>query len=272
MDLNAIETTLVTFAVDKGFDILGAILILSVGAYDARWVGQGLDRWLEKQNMELPVRSLLVRLAKLAIFAIAAIMALDEFGVKTTSLVAGIGVAGVGIGLALQGVLGNIFAGFTIIFTKPFRVGEYIEILGVAGQVTHIELTKTKLLHADRSIVSIPNHKIVGEILHNYGSTRQIIMEVGVAYQTDLPLALNTVRTILASNSRVLKDPVANVGITALGDSSITISIQPWVKVPDYGVVQLELYEAIVAQFRSQKIEIPFPQRDVRLVNNSPAA
>jgi small conductance mechanosensitive channel len=271
MDINAIETSLVTFAVDKGFDIIGAIVILAVGGYAARWVGQLLDRWLEKQSMEPPVRSLLVRMAKLAVFALAVILALDKFGVNTTSLVAGIGVAGVGIGLALQGVLGNIFAGFTIIFTKPFRVGEYIEILGVAGQVTNIELTKTKLLHLDRSIVSIPNHKILGEILHNYGSTRQLTLEVGVSYQTDLPLALSTVRTILASNARVLKDPAPNVGITALGDSSITISAQPWVKVPDFGAAQLELFEAIVAQFRAQNIEIPFPQREIRLLNKSAA-
>jgi small conductance mechanosensitive channel len=272
MDLNTIETTVVNFAVNKGFDIIGAFIILAVGGYVARWVGRGLDRWLEKQNMELPVRALLVRMSKLAVFALAVILALDKFGVNTTSLVAGIGVAGVGIGLALQGVLGNIFAGFTIIFTKPFRVGEYIEILGVAGQVTHIELTKTKLLHADRSIVSIPNHKILGEILHNYGNTRQLTLEVGVAYQADLPLAISTVRSILAQNSRVLKDPAANVGITALGDSSITISIQPWVKVPDYGPAQLELFEAIVAQFRTLKIDIPFPQREVRLLNHSPAS
>ncbi len=272
MDLTTIEDTVETFAVNKGFDIIGAIIILAVGAYTARWVGQMLDRWLEKQNMELPVRSLLVRLAKLGVFALAVILALDKFGVNTTSLVAGIGVAGVGVGLALQGVLGNIFAGFTIIFTKPFRVGEYIEILGVAGQVTHIELTKTKLLHADRSIVSIPNHKILGEILHNYGNTRLLTLEVGVGYQTDLPLAVATVRAILAQNPRVLKEPAANVGITALGDSSITLTIQPWVKVPDYGSAQLELFEAIVAKFRANNIEIPFPQRDVRLLGNSPKA
>jgi small conductance mechanosensitive channel len=272
MDLTALTDELEKFAVDKGFDIIGAIAILAAGAYAARGVGRMLDRWLEKQNMEPPLRVLLVRLAKLGVFALAIILALDKFGVNTTSLVAGIGVAGVGVGLALQGVLGNIFAGFTIIFTKPFRVGEYIEILGVSGQVTHIELTKTKLLHADRSIVSIPNHKILGEILHNYGSTRQINLEVGVAYQTDLPLALSTVRTILAQNTRVLKDPVANVGITSLGDSSIMISVQPWVKVPDFGAAQLEIYEAIVAQFRVHKIEIPFPQREVRLLGGSSAA
>jgi small conductance mechanosensitive channel len=227
---------------------------------------------LEKQKMEPPVRSLLVRVARLGVFSMAVILALDKFGVNTTSLVAGIGVAGVGIGLALQGVLGNIFAGLTIIFTKPFRVGEYIELLGVSGQVTNIELTTTKLLHADRSIVTIPNHKILGEILHNYGGTRQLALVVGVGYQTDLQLAVATVRGILAQNPRVLKDPVANVGITALGDSAITLTIQPWVKVPDYGAAQLELYEAIVAQFRAEKIEIPYPQRDVRLLGNPPAA
>jgi len=272
MDLTALKDELEKFAVDKGFDVVGAIVILAVGGYAARGVGRMLDHWLQKQNMEPPVRSLLVRLSRLAVFGLAVILALDKFGVNTTSLVAGIGVAGVGVGLALQGVLGNIFAGFTIIFTKPFRVGEYIEILGVAGQVTNIELTNTKLLHADRSIVSIPNHKILGEILHNYGTTRQIDLVVGVAYQTDLPLALGTVRAILAANPRVLKDPIASVGITALGESSITISVQPWVKVPDFGAAQLEIYEAIVAKFQANNIEIPFPQRDVRLINKAPAA
>ena len=112
----------------------------------------------------------------------------------------------------------------------------------------------------------IPNRKIVGEVLHNYGNIRQLDLSVGVAYSTNLSEALNVVRDVLAKNPRALKEPVAVVGVTTLGDSSITISVRPWVKVPDHGAAMVEIYQAIVEQFRASKIEIPFPQREVRML------
>jgi len=165
----------------------------------------------------------------------------------------------------MQGMLGNMIAGLTIIFTKPYRVGEYIELLGVYGQVTDIELLSTKLMHIDRSVVTIPNRKIIGEILHNYGTIRQLDLNVGVAYGADLARALSAVDEILRENPRVLKDPAPVVGISKLGDSSINISVQPWVPVGDYGSAQLELYKSILDQFRAKQIDIPFPQSEVRL-------
>jgi small conductance mechanosensitive channel len=194
------------------------------------------------------------------------VVALDKFGVQIAPLIAGIGIAGLGIGIALQGVLGNVFAGLTIIFTKPFRVGEYIELLGVHGQVTAIELFSTTLIHTDLSRVVIPNRKIVGEVLHNFGNVRQLTIKVGVAYGTNLNAALALVRDITSRNPRILKEPPAVVGVSVLGDSAITISIQPWVAVPDYVDAQVELYQSIIEGFRTNKIEIPFPQREVRLL------
>jgi small conductance mechanosensitive channel len=108
--------------------------------------------------------------------------------------------------------------------------------------------------------------------MHNYGSIRQLNLQVGVAYATNLTQAVAKVREILAANPRVLKDPAAVVGISALGDSSINITVQPWVAVPDYVMAQLEIYEAIVEQFRAERIEIPFPQREMRLLNPTTAA
>jgi small conductance mechanosensitive channel len=148
-------------------------------------------------------------------------------------------------------------------------VGEYIEVAGVSGQVKHIELFSTMLLHSDRSRVMVPNRKLVGEILHNYGHIRQLDLSVGVAYGTDMDRALKIVREILAASPRALKDPVPVVGIAALGDSSIQIMIRPWTSVPDYGPAQVDIYEAILNQFRVNKIEIPFPQREVRMVSQS---
>jgi len=194
---------------------------------------------------------------------------LDKFGVQVAPLIAGIGVVGVGIGLAMQGVLGNVMAGLTIIFTKPFRVGEYIEILGVYGQVVNIELFSTTLLHLDNSRVVVPNRKIVGEILHNHGIMRQLDLHVGIAYDADLSKALTMVGQILAANLRVLKDPAPRVGIRELADSAIIIAIEPWVSVPDYAIAQLELYQAVVEQFRAAGIEIPFPHQDIRLLERA---
>ena len=140
-------------------------------------------------------------------------------------------VAGIGIGIALQGVLRNVMAGLSIIFTKPFRVGDYIDIVGVYGQVTTIDIFSTTLMHADLSKVVIPNHKIVGEILHNYGRMRQLNLTVGVGYGTNLPEALGIVNDVLFKSPHVLKEPAATMGITQLADSSIQISMGPWVKV-----------------------------------------
>jgi small conductance mechanosensitive channel len=135
--------------------------------------------------------------------------------------------------------------------------------------VAQIELFSTILTHADRSRIIIPNRKIVGEILHNYGTIRQIDMSVGVGYDTNVPQAIELIRDILKSNPRILKELVPGVGVGLLGDSSINISVRPWVAVPDYGAAQAEIYQAIIDQFRSRNIQIPFPQREVRLVNGA---
>jgi small conductance mechanosensitive channel len=226
---------------------------------------------LEKKQLEPPVRMLMSRIVRLLVLGVALMVALETLEFKLTAVLGLIGVAGVGAGLATQGVLGNLVAGLTIIFTKPFRVGEYVELVGVQGQVETIELFNTVLTHADRSRVVIPNRKLVGEVLHNYGTIRQLDLQVGVAYNCNMTETLGVVREILASNPRVIKELTPGVGVNMLADSSINIAIKPWVKVSDYGPAQGELYLAILERFRQQKIEIPFPQRDIRLLDGAGA-
>ena len=198
-------------------------------------------------------------------------MALQNLGVELLPLIAGLGVAGAGLALATQGVLSNVVAGLSIIFAKPFRVGEYIAIAGVEGTVETITLFSTTLLHVDRSRVVVPNRKIVGEILHNYGRIRQLEVLVGVAYDTDLQTALAVIREVLDANARVLKDPVALVQPVQLADSSVNIAVRPWVLIDDQGSATGEIYSAIVAAFRARRIRIPFPQREVRLLGADPS-
>src|SRR2546423_833144 len=262
-----IQEKVIDYLIDNGPKLLGAILIIVGGMLAARWIGQLVMRWLSKKDLEPPVRMLITRLVKLLVFAFALVIALGTMGVNMMAAVTGIGVAGVGVSLAMQGVLSNLVAGLTIIFTKPFRVGEYMEMVGVQGQVEVIELFTTTLTHPDRSKVVIPNRKIVGEVLHNYGTIRQLDLSVGVAYDTNLPETIAMVRDILKQNPRVLKELAPGVGITTLADSSIVISVKPWTKVADYGPAGGEIYQAILECFRASKVQIPYPHREIRLLN-----
>jgi small conductance mechanosensitive channel len=252
-----------------GLKVLAALCVLAVGLFIARRVGKLLARTLAHREMEPPVRMLLVRMGKLIVVLLAILIAVQQLGVELWPLIAGLGVAGVGVGLAMQGVLSNLVAGLTIIFVKPFRVGEYIEINHVEGQVDLIELFSTTLVHPDRSRVVVPNRKIVGEIIHNYGKIRQANLSVGVGYDTDLNRALEMVRDVLQRNSRVLKDPSPAIGTATLADSSIVIAIKPWATLADFGPMQAEINKAIVEKFREAEIQIPFPQREVRLLSAS---
>ena len=256
----------ITYLIENGPKLFSALVIIIVGFVVARFVGELVQRWLNKRNLEPPVRMLITRVIKLVIIAMFIVVALGTCGVDTTPLVAGIGVAGVGVGLAMQGVLGNLVAGLVIIFTKPFRVGEYVEIVGETGQVSVIELFITTLNHADKSRVIIPNRKIVGEILHNYGQIRQHNIMVGVAYDTDLNRALQVIRNTLAASPLVLQDPEPVVAVNRFGDSSIEIAVKPWCKLETFGPAGGAVQLAIAEAFRANKISIPFPQREVRLL------
>jgi small conductance mechanosensitive channel len=241
-------------ALTYGPRTLVAALMLLGGYFAARWAGSVTASRLERYELELPVRALLESAARVLVFALFVIMALQNIGVELLPLIAGLAVAGAAVALAMQGVLGNIAAGFTIIFAKPFRVGDYISIAGVHGEVLEIRLSSTTLGHADLSRVVIPNRKIVGEIVHNYGRVRQLAIEVNVPYEADVDEAIDTARAVLRANSRVLKDPVPGVGIARLADSGVTLGITPWVALNDYGAAGAELNQALLAAYRNRKI------------------
>lgn len=200
--------TMMEWVTYYGPNVLAAAVILAISVFVARWAGNQLRVRLEKlETMEPPVRLLLVRIARILILLFALMAVLDKLGVQTAPLLAGIGVAGVGVGLALQGVLSNVMAGLSIIVTKPFRVGEHIALLGVHGDVNVTDIFSTTLIHPDRSRIVIPNRKVVGEILHNFGAIRQLDLTVGISYAADIGRALAAMNDVLAENPHVLKNP-----------------------------------------------------------------
>jgi len=263
------KDTLIDLAIRFGPKVLVAILILTTGFFVAGWVGRAIGRGLRRLELEPPVLQLLTRVARVLVVALFAIMALQNLGVELLPLIAGLGVAGAGIALATQGVLSNMVAGLTIIFTKPYRVGEYISIVGVEGQVEAITLFNTALNHPDRSRIIVPNRKVVGEILHNYGRIRQSEVRVAVAYESDLPLALGAIGDLVRANPRVLADLTPVIQVVMLADSAVQIAVKPWVAVEDYGVIAGELNVSLLEELRRRGIGIPYPQREVRLIGGA---
>jgi small conductance mechanosensitive channel len=270
--LNAVEqarATAIDLAIKFGPKVLTALLIMVAGFMVGRWVAKWLEKALGHLEMEPPVRQLLVRVVRIAVLGLFIIMALQNLGVELLPLIAGLGVAGAGVAFAMQGLLSNLIAGMTIILSKPFRVGEYISIVGVEGTVDTITLFQTTLMHPDRSRVVVPNRKIVGEILHNYGKIRQLDVTVSVAYDTDMNVALALIQEVLRANPRVLKDLQPVIGVSLLADSSVNIAIKPWVAVNDFSAAGGEVNKAVLETFRTRGISIPFPQREIRMLGTA---
>jgi small conductance mechanosensitive channel len=264
--IDHVKGTLIDLAIRFGPKLLTAILIMTCGVVLAAWIGKALLKGLHRFELEPPVRMLFTRVVRILVVLAFAILALQNLGVELLPLIAGLGVAGAGVALAMQGVLSNIVAGLTIIFTKPYRVGEYIAVVGVEGQVNVISLFSTTLHHPDHSRVVVPNRKVVGEILQNFGSIRQAEVRVGIAYETDLRAALDVIRELVKANTRVLAEPAPIIQATLLADSAVQISIKPWVAVTDYGAIAGELNLSVVEELRRRNIGIPYPQCEIRML------
>ncbi len=263
------QQTAIDLAIRFGPKLVVALLILAAGYFVGRWVGRLADAMLAKLGLDEPLRPLMVRIVHILVLGLFLIMALQNLGVELLPLLAGLGVAGAGIALAMQGVLGNLAAGLTIIFTRPFQVGEYISIADEEGLVQDIKLFNTVLSHPDRSRIVIPNRKIVGEILHNFGTLRQLDVVVGVAYDTDIPHALGVVQELLRAHPRILQEPEPVIRVLALADSSVNIAIRPWTAVADFNAASSDITQAVLETFRARGITIPFPQREVRLLGQT---
>ncbi|HEY2781354.1 MAG TPA: mechanosensitive ion channel family protein [Steroidobacteraceae bacterium] len=267
--IDQIKATFIDLAIRFGPKLATAIIIFIAGVFIANWCTRATARGLHRFGLEPPVKMLLTRLVRVLVLAIFLILALQNLGVELLPLIAGLGVAGAGIALATQGVLSNVVAGLTIIFTKPYRVGEYIAVVGVEGEVTAISLFSTVLTHPDRSRIVVPNRKVVGEILQNFGTIRQSEILVGVAYESDLAAALTAIREVVLANPRVLADPKPLVQVKALADSAVQISIRPWVAVSDFGAISGELNLSVAEDLRRRGIAIPYPQQEVRLIRDA---
>jgi len=258
---------IIEFCVKYSFQVIGGLIVLFLGWLIANYIAKIISKLLIKNKVDVTVAKFIVGGIKLIIFTFAAIVALGKFGIEIAPLIAGLSVAGFGLTFALQGPLSNYASGVTLIFTKPFKVGEIIEVAGVIGEVTDLKLPRTEIKTIDGNMIVIPNRHIIGEIIHNYSTSKCIKFNIGVAYSADVDKAIELIEKIIAEDKRIVKTP--NIGISEFADSCVNIYARAWCKQDEYWNVLFSVNRKIFAAFNDNNIEIPFPQRDVHIIKES---
>ncbi|WLI13914.1 MULTISPECIES: mechanosensitive ion channel family protein [Pseudomonas] len=277
MDLNAEVDNLVKASqawipmiMEYGSRVLLAVITLAIGWWLINKVTQKLGGLLALRNADLALQGFISSLANIILKVLLIVSVASMIGVETTSFVAAIGAAGLAIGLALQGSLANFAGGVLILLFRPFRIGDWIEAQGVAGTVDNIQIFHTVLRTGDNKTIIVPNGVLSNGIITNTNRqpTRKVVFDVGVAYEADLQKARHVLLD-LAKDERVLADPAPQAVISTLGDSSITVSLRVWVKTADYWDVMFMFNEQSRDRLKTAGIDIPFPQRVIRVVQES---
>ena len=260
-------------AIDLGLGVIAAIIIILIGWYISGWMSRRAKAlMMERIHLDETVALFLSAVVRYGVLVLVVVMALPKFGVEPTSILAVLGAAGLAIGLALQNTLSNIAAGIMLVFLRPLRVGEIVQVGGVTGSVISVGLFNTELRQLDGLYVAMPNSQIWASHVVNYSrnATRRVEVLVGVAYDADLEQA----RALLLETARalpnVLATPEPEVVITALNQSSVDMKVRAWVPAADYTVRWSELNRNVKEVLARHGIEIPFPQQVMHVVGAAP--
>jgi small conductance mechanosensitive channel len=268
--LNSLTELLSTW----GLKVVGAIAVLIIGMTVAKMIRGSMTRGLAKTKLDPTLIPFLAGIVYYAVVAFVVTAVLGLFGIQTTSLIALLGAAGLAVGLALQGTLGNFSAGVMLLIFRPFRAGDFVEAGGVAGAVQEVGIFSTTLATPDNVRIIVPNSSVYGQTIKNYAAnpTRRNDMVFGISYSDDIGRAIETINRILAADERVLKEPAPVVAVSELGDSSVNLVVRPWCKKEDYWALRFDLNRTLKEELEAAGCSIPFPQRDVHLYNESAAA
>jgi len=265
--LQNLFNVVVEFLVNYSFQVMGAIIILVVGIYVARWLSNMVVKLCQKRDLDVTLTSFLGSLTKILVLVFVAIITMGKFGISIAPFIAAIGALAFGVSFAIQGPLSNYGAGLAIILARPFVVGNTITVKEVSGLVEEISLAYTYLTTEDEERITIPNSKIVGEIIQNSFANRVVEAKVGIAYHSDPQKAIGVIEETLKQFSQIAADPAPQIGIEEFADSAINIGMRYWVPTKHYFetiyAVNLSIYQAL----KASQITIPFPQRDIHMVS-----
>jgi small conductance mechanosensitive channel len=247
--------------INFGPKVIGAIVIWLVGSWLIKIILKNLKKVLSKKDYDVSLQKFLVNLLKWTLKIVLIVVVLGTVGVETTSFAAILAAAGLAIGLALQGSLGNFAGGVLLMIFKPIKVGDLIEAQGELGVVKEIEIFTTKLTGLSNREIIIPNGALSNGNIINYTTegTRRVDLTFGVGYDSDIKQTKDVLMKVLTSNPKVLKDPAPTVNVSELADSSINFAVRPWCNADQYWDVYFGITEEVKEALDAAGIEIPYP-------------
>ncbi|WP_350284975.1 mechanosensitive ion channel domain-containing protein [uncultured Croceitalea sp.] len=242
-----------------------AIILFIVGLWVVKFLNRLVRKFFQKKDYDQTLETFIQSFISIALKIVLFVLVVTQLGVKTSSLVAMLGAAGLAIGLALQGSLANFAGGVLILLFKPFKVGDFISAQGVDGTVKEISIFNTKLNTFGNQLAIIPNGQLSNGNVINYNAEpiRRDNYTIGIGYDSNIKDAKTILLNICAENENVLKDPAPEVYLASLGDSSVNLSLRYWAKNEDFWSAKFFIHEESKLRFDEAGIEIPFPQRVV---------
>jgi small conductance mechanosensitive channel len=267
LDAGALMGTLTELATQWGLQIIGAIIVLFVGRIVAGWARRLTRKALERAEVDPTLVPFIAKLVYYLLLAFVVIAVLGVFGVQTASLVAVLGAAGLAVGLALQGTLSNFAAGVMLLFFRPFKVGDFIDAGGTTGTVEEIGVFATTMKSPDNIKIVVPNSQVYGQTIKNFNGfdTRRIDLVIGISYDDDISKAIDTIRSVVSADQRVMAEPETMIAVSNLGDSSVDLVVRPWCAGSDYWPLRFDLTRKIKEDLEAAGCSIPYPQTDVHL-------
>lgn len=248
-----------------------ALLTLFVGLWIVNRITAGLGKALEKGGIEATLQKFLANLTNVGLKALLLISVAAMIGIETTSFIAVLGAAGLAIGLALQGSLGNFAGGVLILIFRPYRVGDFIETSGHMGTVKSIEIFNTIMTTPDNKTIIIPNGGVSNNPIVNFSkqATRRVDIVFGISYDDDLRVGKEVLTKLITADERIHAEPAPMIVISSLGDNCVNITTRSWVDAANYWPVHFDLMENGKLELEAAGLSIPYPQRDVHVYQHS---
>lgn len=252
---------------EYGPPVIGVLVLLIVAWFISILLGRATTRGLRKAKMEETLARFLGTAVRWGIMLLALVGCLGVFGVETTSFAALLGAAGLAIGLAFQGSLGNLAAGIMLLIYRPFKVGDVVNVSGQLGKVEDLTLFSTRINTPDNRHIIIPNSKVFGEIIENitHNPIRRVDVAVGVEYSADIDKTRQVLETVPGQVELTLSDPPPQIILLELGDSALGWQVRAWCNAADYWTVKDAMTAATKKSLDAAGLGIPFPQMDVHV-------
>ncbi len=250
------------------FRLLVAYIIFKIGQRIIKFCLKTFDRLDKRSAMETDLHIFLRSVINIVLYLTLFIMVLLTLGAQQSSLAAVFGAAGVGIGFAMKDTLSNFAGGLILLFFKPYKTGDFIEITGKSGEVQGITVFSTELNTIDNKRIIVPNGILVANDITNYtkNKVRRVEILFGISYKDDFRKAIRILEDVANSQENVIQNIEKTIRVKTLGDSSVNILYRVWCKKEDYWSVHYDSIELAKESFDREGISIPFPQRDIHII------